>query len=115
MQDQRYYYCQTFDGTPLLIIVVDNTAAKIEIYAQMSFHTRVREIEEGVSTEFGLARLPTMSHTDHGLIRSVDRVNGLVTLKILCNENWNEVWSYVEKTITSLIKEWRRTATLVSV
>jgi hypothetical protein len=82
----------------------------------MSFHTRVREIEEGVSTQFGLLSLPTMAtHLDYGLIRSVDRVNGLVTLKIICDENWTEVWSYVEKTITSLIKEWRRTATLVSV
>lgn len=116
MQDLKYYYCQTFDGSPLIIIIVDTNAAKIEIYAQMSFHTRLREIEEGVTSQFGLERLSaTATQVDHCLVRSIDRVNGLVTLKIVSNNNWTDLWSYVEKKITFLIKEWRRTATLTSV
>jgi hypothetical protein len=44
-----------------------------------------------------------------------DRMQGVISLTISKSSEWDAIWSQVEEHIQSLIREWKRTASLIAV
>ena len=101
MSQLTVYYCPFVDGQPLILMLIDDTSQKMQIYARTHFIRRVNEVGE-IAEGFGVSP-----------IQKTDLEYGFISSVIECKTSWEAIRQQVIDHISNCILEWKRTSSLI--